>query len=247
MSPFHVFQRPEGQRPLVYGHRGARREAPENTMRAFELAMDQGADGIELDVRVTADRALVIHHDPAFRREDGSLLELRSTRLDELQRVSEREGRRVPTLEEVLAFSERRRALLNVELKPSGSLSGWLAEAAAEALRGRQRALVSSFHVGILQRFSRIRPEVPTAYLYERRLGFPLPWIQRFTRAGGLHPLHSLLDPPAARRLRTQGAIVLNVWTVNDGERARQLAELGVDGIITDVPGEILTALASSP
>ncbi len=246
MNRFAPFQKPEGSRPLIYGHRGARRAAPENTIQAFELAMDEGAEGVELDVRVTSDRALVIHHDAAFRKDDGRLLELRATPLEELQRTSENEGRRIPTLEEVLAFSERRNPLLNVELKASGSLSGWLAQKAAEALRGRERVLVSSFHVGILQKFGRLRPEIPTAYLYERRLRVPLPWIQRFTRAGGLHPIQSLLDAQTIQRLRAQGAHVVNVWTVNDAMRAQELAALGVDGIITDVPGEILRALGSS-
>lgn len=246
MNNFAPFQRPEGSRPLIYGHRGARRAAPENTIEAFELAMDLGAEGVELDVRVTSDRALVIHHDAAFRKDDGSLLELRATPLAQLRHVSESEGRRIPTLDEVLAFSERRNALLNVELKPSGSLSGWLAQAAAAALRGRERILVSSFHVGILQKFWRLRPEIPTAYLYERRLRFPLRWVQRFTGAGGLHPMQTLLDAPTVQRLRGQGALVLNVWTVNDAARARELAALGVDGVITDVPGEILRALEST-
>lgn len=213
-------------------------------MAAFELALEEGADGIELDVRVTLDRVLVIHHDEALRAEDGSVHALSSLTGAQVREISERAGRPVPTLTEVLAFGARSGALLNVELKDSGSLSRWLAEAAGRALHGRERILVSSFHPGILRRFRSVAPDVPTGFLFEKPPRLPLRWSRLFTKAECLHPMHTLLGEETMPPLRASGAQAINVWTVNDTERARLLSLWGVDGIISDTPRQVLAALA---
>src|SRR5262245_52384253 len=101
------WRRPPGHRPWVLGHRGARRAAPENTLRAFELARSEGADGVELDVRLTGDGQIVVLHDPTLERVSGGRDRRRVEALDfsELGRVDVGERERAPRLVDVLAWA----------------------------------------------------------------------------------------------------------------------------------------------
>ena len=111
--------RAEGKRPLVFGHRGARHAAPENTMMAFELALTEGADGVELDVRLDGDGRVIVLHDTTLARvsEDRETRSAEAMTAAELSRVDVGRGERVPLLKDVLAWSLERQARVNVELK----------------------------------------------------------------------------------------------------------------------------------
>lgn len=236
------------ERPLVYGHRGARARAPENTILAFDLAIAEGADGIELDVRMTADGELVVLHDRHLLLESGKAAEVERLTLSQLDLAGKRAGHAIPTLDEVLAWRRQRGCLANVELKGDVLQRSWLARRSAESIlhHGTAGILISSFHPMLVLQMARRLPTVPSALLLEpgslNQLEHAIGGY-RLLGACGVHPQHALLSPTYLRPLRESGALV-NTWTVNDEADARRLASLGVDGIVTDRPLEILGALA---
>jgi len=244
-----AFRRPAGARPLVLGHRGARQRAPENTLAAFALALDEGADGIELDVRLDGSGDVVVLHDRTLTRVSAGRdpRDVETLGSAALGAVDVGDGQRVPRLAEVLEWAARRGALVNVELKQDVSDRALLVARVAALLRAAPGALppvlCSSFHPGIVRGIARRLPAVPAALLVEA----PPPAVARsaFWRAlgaRGLNPAARAITPALAAAVRARGDLVF-VWTVNDGERARALARLGVDGLITDDPRGLLAAL----
>jgi glycerophosphoryl diester phosphodiesterase len=199
-------------RPLLLGHRGARKYAPENTVPALQLALDHGCDGFEFDVRMTADAHAVICHDPKFRRR----VVARSKRAD----------LEVPTLEEVLArFS--RSAFLNIELKVKGT-----EESTLGLLRGypAERCVVSSFLPEVVEKLSKLGAAVPVGIICDSRRKLErwksLP-IQAVMLNRGLGSAKLVDELHEAEKQ-------VFVWTVNSAREMRKFAELGVDGIISD-------------
>jgi glycerophosphoryl diester phosphodiesterase len=246
-----AFARPAG-RPLVFGHRGARAHAPENTIAAFERAMADGADGVELDVRTTADDEVVVLHDVDLARVTGGRDARTAAALDvaEICAVELEGGARVPTLAETLDWAEARGALLNVELKHDVRDRGTLARLTARLIRTRPRlagrVLLSSFDPQLLAWSAIYARELPRALLVHA--GERLAWT-RATRLAAralgcvaAHPQHTMCSPALVRSLRDAGLRV-NTWTVNDASEASALALLGVDGIISDDPAAILRGL----
>jgi glycerophosphoryl diester phosphodiesterase len=224
----------------VLGHRGARQVAPENTLAAFQLAVDQGADGVELDVRLDADQELVVLHDRTLARITGwhDVRDVEQTRARELS---------LPLLSEVLAWAERVGACVNVELKHDVSDRRALVQrVAAEVHRLKapgETVLLSSFHPPIVAALARALPELTTGWLVHAGQR----WLRgapgsRWLGARAIHPEAVLATPERVARWKRRGALV-NVWTVNDPAHARRLAALGVDAIISDVPDRIVQAL----
>jgi len=233
-------------RVLNFGHRGASGLAPENTLAAFRLAVELGADGVECDVQLSRDGAAVVcHGDDVDRTTDGhgrlrdfTLAELK--RLDAGRWFDERfAGERIPTLHELIAALGKE-TLLNLELKTDARRPEGLEEQVAAAVRVNDlydRLIVSSFNRSALRRLHSIDPQIDLGLLY---------WHAhpRFPRGIGpalglpchsLHPEHSMVDEEYMRWARRRGFRVL-VWTVNGADDMRRLAGLGVDGIITNRP-----------
>ncbi len=238
---------PKG-RPLVLGHRGARAHAVENTMHAFELALDHGADGVEIDVRMSADGALFIAHDEELPFEGpkrgAALRNLSSSQLDKLRLSG---GHKIPTLRDVLEFQARSGALINVELKGDVPNASWMCERAAREIRvhGGHGLVLSSFSPLVVRKLTLLLPNIPTALLFDksqslmRRL-LPLDALG----ATGAHPEDATVDHSLVQRLKSRSKFI-GVWTVNDTERARTLAQMRVDVLISDDPRAILSALTS--
>jgi glycerophosphoryl diester phosphodiesterase len=235
-------------RPFVYGHRGVRGDRPENTLAAFSAAADQGADGIELDVRVSGDGEPVVVHDPTLSRVSGGadIRAVADLRWRELAAVDVGGGERVPRLVEVLALARARRLAVNVELKRDAPDRKAIVAATARVLSSwdaRHPVIVSSFDPFMLAGFGLLCAR-PRALLLHRDAA----WHQRasFTAAPlGVFAVHierTLASPDVVRRWHARGMRV-SVWTVNDEREAGDLAAIGVDGLITDVPGRLLAAL----
>lgn len=198
--------------PLVYGHRGAPAQARENTLASYEAAHGLGADGVELDVRRTVEGALVVHHDAA--------------------------------LEAALDACHRLGLVVNVEVKnvpgePDFDASCSLADevvALLAAREGRDRVLVSGFHLGTVDRVRELAPQLPTGFL---TLFDPEPTHGLRLAADhghdAFHPHHAFVDAAIVDATHDAG-LELNTWTVDDPTRARALDALGVDGIVTNVP-----------
>lgn len=226
---------------LVIAHRGASAYAPENTLPAFALAVEQGADMIELDVQRSADGALVVFHDFTTERWDGQQRRVAECRLDELRSL-DIGGARVPTLAEACAFAREQNIRLNIELKALG-----IGAAVVRVVRDERISdgvLFSSFAPSVVQEVAEAAPEIPRAYLMGTRT--MRPWVRlreswpfralRAARATAWHPAYQIpLLERVLPRVRRAGYQV-NVWTVNEVAVMQRLLTLGVDGIITDTP-----------
>lgn len=245
---------PRQGRPLVWAHRGASRAAPENTLAAFRLAAELGADGIELDAQQCQTGEVVVLHDESLGRTTGYPALLSETpwstvrTLDAGARFSEAfRGERVPLLSEVLAQTPRT-LLVNVELKcdrmDDRGLTAAVVAAVREA-RAEERVLFSSFNPLCLWRARALAPQVPRALLFERDSSFALRHALAAPALGAvsLHPEDALASPAAIRRWRRRGYLVAP-WTVDDPERARSLWRAGATGIITNLPDVLLKAFA---
>ena len=223
---------------FLYAHRGASAEAPENTLVAFRRALEVGADGVELDVHLSADSVpVVIHDDTLDRTTDGSgpvaaQSEASLARLDAgVWFAPEFTGEELPTLEAALCLLTGQ-LRLNVEIKDARA-----GVAVFDLLRHFPQvdALVSSFDYGVLTQLRRTAPDLPLALLYDGGS-----WQRALVRAEALrvcafHPRADLVSRPllaACRRLQ----LPVYVWTVDDPGLARSLARAGVAGLFTNDP-----------
>lgn len=239
----------EPERPFVLGHRGARRRAPENTLAAFELAMEEGADGVELDVRLDANGDVVVIHDSSLHRVtsgmDGRNVETLGRR--DLNTVDLGGGEHVPCLADVLQWARGRGARVNVELKADVTRRARFVLSVARLIAAQPEAaewiLFSSFDPRLVLAMALLVPWVPSGWLVEARRPFPSrAQGQLLVRAAAVHPERTLVTREHIQPWKAAG-LGVNVWTVNDLEEARSLDALGVDSIITDEPGKIVGAL----
>ena len=233
----------------MLGHRGARHAAPENTLAAFELSRLEGADGIELDVRLDGSGRVIVLHDPTLERVTGSADRRHAEDIPsrELSRLDVGKGERVPTLAEVLSWAREHGQRVNVELKSDVRNRVLLLHQVARVVRGQAlpSVMFSSFHPYFVWWLARRVPELPRAWLVHKKqhLLKYAPGLRQLG-ANALHPEHVLASSNRVARLERQNFLV-NVWTVNDRLRAKELAQIGVDAIISDRPGDILSALSS--
>jgi glycerophosphoryl diester phosphodiesterase len=230
----------------VLGHRGARHAAPENTFAAFDLALAEGADGVELDVRLNASGDVVVCHDVTLER----VTEGRDTRTihqltsSECRSIRLSRDEPLPFLRDVLDWAEQNHACLNVELKVDGRRRSELVLAVARLTSERAAAdnvLISCFNPVVLLVHATLAPDIPTAWLVDSRRLAAWP-ILTWTGNAALHPKHSLITAASISVWRRQSRRI-HAWTVNDPARACELAALGVDCLITDNPGTLLSAL----
>jgi glycerophosphoryl diester phosphodiesterase len=239
-------------RMLVFGHRGARAYAPMNTLPAFELALAQGADGIELDVRQTRDGELVILHDDRVDATTDAEGQIGDFTLAEVRQFDAGawfgeafKGTRVPTLDEIFeAVGKKTR--INVEIKAETLRDDGIHEKVTDAIRRHVLArsvIVSSFNPLVLRRFRHAMPEVPIGFLHEPKTGFLTSSLMIGLSHEARHPYHEQIDARYMAWAKASGYRV-NTWTVNDPDRARVLRDLGVDCVITDQPDVIRAALA---
>jgi glycerophosphoryl diester phosphodiesterase len=203
-------------RPLLLGHRGARAEKsiPENTLASFNLALAQGCDGFEFDVRLSADGQAVICHDASIRG-----LEVAQCPAEKLA---------LPLLQDVLTRYQGS-AFLDIELKVSG-----LEAITADLLRDTPAhgCVVSSFLPEVLQTLHAIDPTIPLGLICETRDQFSL-WPT--LPVGYVIPHHTLVQQDVVARIKEAGKKIL-VWTVNTPSDMQRFSVWGVDGIISDYP-----------
>lgn len=239
--------------PQIFAHRGARRQAPENTLPAFARALELGVDGIELDVHCSRDGRLVVHHDflldgltnatgpvTSLTWEECAKLDAGSHFAPEFASVG------IPTLDEVLDLVGDR-CRVNVEIKDESPTGGHAVSPLVETIRDRNlfdQVIVSSFNPISLIQLRWLEPRVELGLLFEEPLP---PWLRRawFTdilQPQALHPWSVLVDECFMDFAREVGCAV-NTWTVNDLEEAHRVAALGVDAIITDVPDVLIAWL----
>jgi glycerophosphoryl diester phosphodiesterase len=238
--------------------------ATENTAAAFERAFDEGAGGIELDVRLSRDGKVLVFHDETLARLAGREEFVCDVGATELRRIELGGGGRIPTLDEALDVIAARNGIVNVEVKGVKRQEERYFEreeiayrvALARAVTGilgrrsavdGQRVLLSTFDPLVLA-WLRALCRTPAAFLFdrahtgERRAR----WVIRTLRPECLHPEAALATERTVAGWRGRAAVI-NAWTVNDVDRAVELSRAGVDGIITDRPADVARALASAP
>lgn len=237
------------KQPLVIAHRGARDVAPENTLAAFQAALDADADGIELDVtRCATGEIVVIHDDTLDRTTNGSgpVTAMTFCNLRTLDAGSwfapQFAGERVPLLSEVLDLVGHR-LRINIEIKGRDWKGDGIEFEIAQMIRDRkleQEVIISSFNPAALVRMHRVAPELQRGLLYAPNLPAYLSptWTRLLTQPEALHPYYAMMDAQAVRRAQLRGYRV-NVWTVNTPQDMQAMISLGVDAIITDHPARL--------
>lgn len=233
-------------RPLVIGHRGASAHAPENTLASFQLAFQDKADAIEFDVKLSADKKVVIIHDTTVDRTTNGVGKVARMDLSALKKLDAGgkfaenfKGERIPTLEEVFErFGNQ--ILMNVELTNYSTPFDDLVVRVVglvKAYKVEDRVIFSSFLARNLRLARRLLPEVPCGLLvysgwlglYPRRFG----WKKKFQ---ALHPYLTDVNQELVRSVHNSGKRI-HVWTVNGKEELKSMLAHNVDGIFTDDPG----------
>jgi glycerophosphoryl diester phosphodiesterase len=261
VHPFSGHSSGRSGRPLVFAHRGFSHLAPENTLPAFSLAAEAGADGIELDIHATTDGVLVVIHDHDIFRLTGSNGVVEDMTAEELRKKKVMPnsfptypGETIPYLSEVFETTGKtgkgKTMLWDIEIKYEGTRTTGLEKTLADTIHTygvENRVLVSSFNPYLLRAFSRYAPEIPTAVIWSRHR--EVPFLLRYgvgriiSGAQVLKPESSLVTPLSVfRDTRILDQPVL-CWTVNSEQEVRRVTGLGVDGIISDNPKMVIETL----
>jgi glycerophosphoryl diester phosphodiesterase len=241
--------------PIIIAHRGDKTHAPENTLAAFKMAAENGADAIEFDVKLTVDGRVIVLHDKTVNRTTngaGKISQLPFAAVKDLEAgawFSEKfRGEHIPTLDEVFE-TVCKRLYINVELTNYATPGDGLVPKVVNLIKKhglQNRMLFSSFFTRNLQMTRLLLPEVPRGLLCMRGiLGI---WGRTFSWSGdyfALHPYLTDVDPGLVYRVQAAGKRVY-VWTVNLEEDLQRMIGLGVDAIITDDPVLALRLLGRS-
>lgn len=234
------------RRPLVIAHKGASGDAPENTLAAFQLAVEQDADVLELDVQMTADGYPIVFHDDTLDRTTNGKGLARSKTLAEIKGLdagswfSKRyASERVPTLEEVVAWAKGKIPLA-IEIKNLPYRYKGI-EASVTGVLERQHAMleheVFSFDHPCVRRFKAREPGLLTGVCYHGD-AVDHAALAKGANATVLHPMLLDIRPDALREAHAAGLLVFP-WTADTQEEIRALLALGVDGITTDYPARV--------
>lgn len=225
--------------PVIVAHRGASAAETENTIVAFDKALADGADAVELDIRWTADGIAVVYHDPSLLR-NGRKVAVRKLAAADFIALKSRESISVPTFTEALGWARNKTPLV-FDIKDTGREEQFIAE--VERVGFHPQSVFSSFRLTLIGKIKARRPDWQTAWIvgnsgwsgFRRVLIGPI--ITRAVRWGAdaLHFHHSWVTPKLVQRCRRE-KLKVAVWTVDKPEEIRKFIELGVDAIITNVP-----------
>lgn len=237
---------------LLFAHRGARVERPENTLIAFQHALDLGANALEMDVHHTRDGVIVVHHDPTLERSAGLPVAIRDVEWSALSQVDvgytfkdaagDRPfaGARIPRLDEVLA--ELPGVPLNIDIKPDSSRLCAAVVKLLRVKRATESVRLASFYGKNLQRVRRAGYEGETSFgprgvaMLLAHGGFGLRWLGEQANAAQVPTHYGRVRLDTARFVRAVHGVgaALHYWTINDPAEAARLLRLGADGLVTD-------------
>ena len=228
---------------LIYAHRGASGYVPENTLEAFRLAVEMGADGIELDVHLSKDGEVVVIHDHKVDRTTNGTGYVRDMTLEQLKQLDASNGMenykgvKIPTLAEVYDLLRDTNLTVNVEVKTDEVMYEGIEEKclALEKEKGMVgRTIYSSFNHYTIANFRRLDPEAKTGLLYMS--GLYEPWgYAKLCKAQYIHPFFPSLMLPGLAQGCHENGIGINAWTV-DSQEAMQLCLATGANIITNYP-----------
>lgn len=232
-------------KPLVLAHRGASAYAPENTLAAFNLAFEMGADGIELDVTLTKDGVPVVIHDDTVDRTTNGQGAVKAMTLEQIKQLDasytfeKYRGEKIPTLVEVLR-AVGKRGIVNIELKSTTLKTDGIEAATLAAIQDTgtfDNVIISSFNPFALQRMFALEPRLPRGLLYAPNLPLYLrrAWLRPLAHATAMHPHCSMIDAKFVAWAKDKG-LKINTWTTDDPAEMKRLCDLGVDAIMTNKP-----------
>jgi glycerophosphoryl diester phosphodiesterase len=234
-------------RPRVFGHRGAMGHAPENTFASFELALEQGADAIELDVHLSADDEVVVIHDHDLSRTTDGQGDVHDLTLAELRRLdagshagARYAGQRISTLDEVLAWAKGR-CVVDVEIKGGPDPYSGIEPRVVDLIRRHAMSddvIVVSFDHPTVDRVKKLAPEIATGTLYKWP---PLDPVQvaRKVGADAILPFWPLCDAETVEKAHGAGLSV-HPWATSDVNAIAELVALGVDSICSNHPDRVV-------
>ena len=234
---------------LAIAHRGASGYAPENTLAAFRRAISQGVTFIETDLHLTRDAHFVAIHDETVDRTTNGKGAVQQMTLAEIRRLdagswfaSEYSGERVPTLEEILAFTRAHDVVFYLELKPNSFWSGEPALISALRDSGEvARAIIISFDPDILMKLRKMEPSMMTGLLFDGQLENP---FQKAIDIGARQiAVRGDLVTPKFLETAHKRDLQVVCWTINAPAHMRLLATAGVDGIMSDYPDRLVSSL----
>jgi glycerophosphoryl diester phosphodiesterase len=237
---------------LVVAHRGADAVAPENTMEAYRLAFEMGADAVELDVHMTADGKLALMHDETVERTTDLTGSIASMTMKQLRTADagyrfeapdgsfpfRGKGLKVPTLPEVLKWLPAGTGLV-VEVKARAATAPTIAALRSSRVREAGAVSIISFDERVIEESRELDPEIPTGYLLVPSQPIEAALIYAVEHGhAAVHPWDGDLglDPTAILQVATAYGRLMGCYVVNDPERMQQLAALGLWGFVTDAP-----------
>lgn len=240
-------------KPLIIAHRGSSKEAPENTMAAFRLALEQGCDAIELDIHLSADRRVIVCHDATIDRTTdgtGAIVEMTAAQLQQYDAGSwfgaTFAGERLPLLEEVLDLVP---ASIGINIEIKSHQHPEVIGTVLALLESRNRlgsVFFSSFGHDCMVRLKQAAPSARVGLLYDSEAAECLSYFDRQQVEGySLHPHKAYVDGSYIDAVKQQG-LQIYPWTVDDPERMRELLRAGASGIITNRPKLMRELLADS-
>jgi glycerophosphoryl diester phosphodiesterase len=233
---------------IVIAHRGASRAAPENTLAAMRKAIEYGADYAECDVFQTKDGKLVLFHDQELERTTGKTGMIWEYTLAELKEMEvgswfneEFRGEPIPTLREVIHLVKGKMKL-NIEVKVSGE-DPEIARNVVDVIRSENmgdECMVTSFEKSVIVDVKQMASELRTGYIFDEEHPpdiFEGEWEYVCSK-------HNIVDRAFVRKARQKGKKVF-VWTVDSPQVMKKMIDVGVDGIITDVPDVLKQVITS--
>ncbi|MCY7929345.1 glycerophosphodiester phosphodiesterase [Bacillus inaquosorum] len=237
----------------IFAHRGASGQFPENTMLAFEKGIEAGADGIELDVQLTKDGRIVVIHDERLDRTTSLKGFVKDTAYDVIKTANAAANHnqmdndiKVPLLEDVLSWAEKKNFLINIELKNSVIRYEGMEEKVLETVKRfdiEERIILSTFNHESLALCARLAPHIERAALTSDVLYQADRYIISIP-ASGYHPkLNSPATADKVMKKMRNSSIKVRPYTVNRPEDMKHLIEAGADGIFTDFPAKALALL----
>lgn len=235
-------------RPFIIAHRGASGEAPENTLAAFRLGLEQGCDGIELDIHLTKDRQLAVIHDENIKRTtngEGFIGEMTTAELKKYDAGSwfsnKYKGEKIPLLEEVFELVPKE-IVINIEIKNIPSFYEGIEERLLDVLKCYDRVdgvIVSSFDHQCLYRLKKLNNKVKIGLLYFENVVDHVGFAKMFgLPVESLHPDQRALRAEDVRKMLENGLKVYT-WTCNSEECMKRIMDYGVSGIITNYPARL--------
>jgi glycerophosphoryl diester phosphodiesterase len=233
----------------VIGHRGAPAYAPDNTLPGFDLAFQMGADGIELDVVLTADGVPVVFHpEMDSQHPTHGYKTLKGLTLAQVKQIDvggwfgdgkRFRGEKIPTLAEVFELVNKR-GIVNVEIKDWTLANNGIEEkivAVLESAGMQNQVILSSFSPIRLQRVMKIAPRYPRGLIYSATLPPPITraWFRSIAKPHALHPHYSIVTREYVAWARAKG-YAINTWHTMEPDEIRRQIALGVDSIMSNAP-----------